>query len=299
MATWFSGTDTTTLQKEGNDTNCFVSLIVNNAGTYSAAITRKVQSKSEVTIKKLGQSYEFFGEGEKEVERGTTESTQIVDTEVIEYFMLDVERHETNNPLEYLDKRFKEIEDKKKAVAPKSKWSYDNTSYGDSWDMYDSYNSYDTVYALGDDKPKSKFDLGKYYEPTLWDKDTMKDMEVKSHYVPNPDLIYQAACRMVTCNLHLDTDKFNLRQWIKNYMDKVYADVFVERLHSNQFSSFDYWCDYIAEFTINTFNDPNIPADILSEDVNSAVAEALIDLLSEFRHNSYIKSYCEVLEGYL
>lgn len=63
MKTTPSGTDIQTLREEGNERNCFVSLIVNNEGTYYAAITRKVQTKSEVTIKNLGKSYEFFGDG--------------------------------------------------------------------------------------------------------------------------------------------------------------------------------------------------------------------------------------------
>lgn len=40
--TFFSGTDIATLQSEGNSRNNFVSLIVNNKGLYSAAITRKI-----------------------------------------------------------------------------------------------------------------------------------------------------------------------------------------------------------------------------------------------------------------
>lgn len=48
MATFFSGTDTATLQSEGNDMNHFVSLIVNNAGKYTAGVTRKVKLKQTV-----------------------------------------------------------------------------------------------------------------------------------------------------------------------------------------------------------------------------------------------------------
>ena len=49
MSTFFSGTDLNTLKEEGNDANHFVSLIVNNAGTYTAAVTRKVVYKSTGT----------------------------------------------------------------------------------------------------------------------------------------------------------------------------------------------------------------------------------------------------------
>ena len=84
MSTNPSGTDLNTLREEGNERNCFVSLIVNNAGTYYAAITRKVQSKSEITVKSLGTSYEFFGEGSKTLINDDTELTKTVDKEYIE-----------------------------------------------------------------------------------------------------------------------------------------------------------------------------------------------------------------------
>ena len=62
IMTFFSGTDTATLKEEGRDRNNFVSLIVNNAGSYTAAITRRIKSKQV----KESVSYEFFGDGEKQ-----------------------------------------------------------------------------------------------------------------------------------------------------------------------------------------------------------------------------------------
>ena len=56
MATFFSGTDTNTLLKEGSDSNNFVSLIVNNEGTYNAAITWKEHSVKKVTKTFFGAS---------------------------------------------------------------------------------------------------------------------------------------------------------------------------------------------------------------------------------------------------
>ena len=60
LATFFSTTDQDTLLEEGLDRNNFVSLIVNNKGEYTAAITRKVK------IKKVHTSYNFFDKGEQE-----------------------------------------------------------------------------------------------------------------------------------------------------------------------------------------------------------------------------------------
>ena len=83
MRTFFSQTDTATLKEEGRDRNNFVSLIVNNAGTYTAAITRRVKAKQV----KESVSYEFFGDGEK---HDTKEYVSSADE--IEWFYLKIEK---------------------------------------------------------------------------------------------------------------------------------------------------------------------------------------------------------------
>lgn len=90
MSTFFSGTDLNTLQEEGSDMNNFLSLIVNNAGQYTAAITRKVKHIPHVTET---LEYEFFGEGN--INLGTDEYDAIESYE-IEYFFLDIEKPTVN-----------------------------------------------------------------------------------------------------------------------------------------------------------------------------------------------------------
>lgn len=48
MQTFFSGTDMSTLEKEGSETVHFLSLIINNAGIYNAAFTRKIKRKMNI-----------------------------------------------------------------------------------------------------------------------------------------------------------------------------------------------------------------------------------------------------------
>lgn len=57
MNTFFSSTDINTLETEGNEKTHFLSLIVNNAGTYSAKITSKT---TEVLIGRLSKHFETF-----------------------------------------------------------------------------------------------------------------------------------------------------------------------------------------------------------------------------------------------
>lgn len=141
MSTHPSSTDLQTLREEGNERNCFVSLIVNNEGTYYAAITRKVQTKSEVTVKSLGTSYEFFGEGTKEITHDGTETTKVIDKEIIQYYDLEVERHEVSNSLSYLDARFDEIQKKKQQSFSKGRevWSTRDSWYSKNTNSIDSF----------------------------------------------------------------------------------------------------------------------------------------------------------------
>ena len=90
MSTFFSGTDLNTLQEEGSDMNNFLSLIVNNAGQYTAAITRKVKHIPHVTET---LEYEFFGDGT--INLGTDEYDAVESYE-IEYFFLDIEKPTVN-----------------------------------------------------------------------------------------------------------------------------------------------------------------------------------------------------------
>ena len=105
--TFFSGTDLGTLQEEGSDMNNFLSLIVNNAGQYTAAITRKVKHIPHVTET---LEYEFFGDGT--INLGTDEYDAVESYE-IEYFFLDIEKPTVNIGYTDLFDRINEISNSK------------------------------------------------------------------------------------------------------------------------------------------------------------------------------------------
>lgn len=115
MPTFFSGTDTNTLKEEGSDVNHFVSLIVNNEGTYNAAITRKVDVKNDVYSV---YTYKSFGDVAVEGKSDYTECKTF-----IEYFYLNikVEKSENNNS-ELFDRISKLKENKNKSNITLSKF---------------------------------------------------------------------------------------------------------------------------------------------------------------------------------
>lgn len=221
LGAFLSGQDMKMVQQEGNDTNCFVSLVVDTRGTYVAIVTRKVQTKSEVTIKKLGTSYEFFGEGTKELTHNDEETTKVIDKEIIEYFDLEVERHEVPNSLEYLDTRFEEItkkkeDEKKKEYIAKSPTSSFNG--GSFWDYRDQ---------LRDMYPSKEGELfPQLPQQVKVGKDKEKPGVLDIDWKPNPKDIHTAVVHILTCNLILNPEKIDFKQWVKRHMENVYKKIF-------------------------------------------------------------------------
>ena len=302
MGAFFSGQDNLTLQQEGNETNCFVSLVVDTKGTYVARITRKVQSKSEVTVKPLGTSYEFFGDGSKTIGNDSTELTKIIDKEYIEYFDLTVERHEVSNALSYLDTRFTEIESKKKSAAKilstshscnynKQQQSENNDPQFFEWlhsnDKTDNNNAPQQISLDFKDNPS---------------QDTPENDAVYD-WTPDPKKIHEAAIHIVTLNLILNTKDFNFKHWITRHMSNVYQKVFGKSNIENNFTTaFCEWRDFIIQFTLDHYDEPNIP-DYMYDEYDifmSVIAQALTDELSEYvDSNPYIQQYLNSLYQYI
>ncbi len=286
MATFFSGTDTATLREEGNERNCFVSLIVNNAGTYSAAITRKVTKKVQSTLISQGASYEFFGEGIVASDE-PTQKTETKEETTIEYFMLDVEVEKVDNPMEYLDARFEEINRKK------------NSGF--------NIKSPNSVVSLG-----VKGWYGKTEEPTLiqqstkepslWDNVQEVSYEAvptsttgSEEWQPNPKDIHRLVTQLVLCSFIVNEDKIDLDKWIKQFMEKKYDFLFKDVF------SFDSWKDFAIEFLFDGFYASDVPDELYEEpdEIQSIVAAAMHrELLKYSGVNTYIDKYLDTLELY-
>jgi hypothetical protein len=293
MSTHPSGTDLQTLREEGNERNCFVSLIVNNAGTYYAAITRKVQTKSEVTVKSLGTSYEFFGEGTKEITHDGTETTKTIDKEVIQYFDLEIERHEVSNSLSYLDVRFDEIQKKKQQSFSKGRevWSTRDSWYPKNTSSIDNF--FDQEKRHQDYK---QLELFKGNE-TLSQEDEEKINAVSSDWEPNPKKIQLAVIHILTCSFITSPKGFDLKGWVEKYMDKIYSKIF-----KGNDLAFNEWRDFVIQYTIDHFDDETAPIELLDDydTYQSIVAQALIGEMSKYiGGNSYVQNYCNTLEEYI
>lgn len=300
MGAFFSSQDNLTLQQEGNDTNCFISLVVDTKGTYVARITRKVQSKSEVTVKPLGTSYEFFGDGSKTISNESTELTKIIDKEYIEYFDLAVERHEVSNALAYLDTRFAEIELKKKDVAKTSVVSQQTNGFNLKSETGDT-QFFEWLH------PKDTRNNTVSQQTSLDFKDTPKqnaaETETEYDWTPNPKKIHEAVVHIVTLNLILDPKNFNFKHWITRHMSNVYQRIFDKSATVDCLTNaFCEWRDFIIQFTLDHYNEPDIPSYMYDEyDIfTSVVAQSIVDELSEYVDgNPYIQHYIDTLYQYI
>lgn len=290
MQCFFSGTDLSTLRSEGNDTNCFVSLIVNNEGTYCAAITRKVLRNKEVSVRNLGESYEFFGEGNRQISGAKNETEKKVITDsVVEYFMLDVQRETVQNPFDFLDKRFDEIESRKREavrVFPATQAPSIKT-HSESVEEF-----FDWPHSGRETSAKAKEAL-LLEEPSIFGEDEMAEIVDSKMWEPDPSIIHYLACQMITCSLIVNKD-IDLKQWIVRHMEKKYNEIFLET------GSFDDWKEVIVEFLVNQYSDPDTPPAVLSDTdmYIGKIADALYMELYQYPMNAYIDAYMKVLTRY-
>ena len=164
MATFFSRTDTSTLQSEGNEQNNFVSLIVNNAGKYSAAITRKVQIERKV---KENACYSLFGEQKNP----SSKKSYTQNVNCILYNNLNVLMPETEGYAD-IDSAIEKIKAKKAAELEARAAAYKAAPYpyyNDDCLNYAGYSPSSPYYT----NPERKLDLGKAeatkeYIPTVY-----------------------------------------------------------------------------------------------------------------------------------
>ena len=83
LQTFFSGQDTSMLKQEGANRNHFLSLIVNNAGTYSAKLTsREVVEQQTICVSK-GKSFNDVGYEQKEETNQTYTIVSTYDLNII------------------------------------------------------------------------------------------------------------------------------------------------------------------------------------------------------------------------
>lgn len=291
MSTFFSGTDTATLKEEGRDRNNFVSLIVNNAGTYTAAITRRVKSKQV----KESVSYEFFGDGEK---HDTKEYVSNADE--IEWFYLKIENENETFSFPDMAARLEEIKQAKAEKAEKAKKAQTPVYQGDY--KLAIANSYGTK-ADPANLVKKEADKPKVVQPTLFDD--IDDLPFEEEH----DILYGQVSfdkvtlkflvlQLITGSIIISNDsEIDITKWAKS-MPALYEKRFGKG--EEGMKNFKMWADTYAEYLTWYVTDEKLEELGFDEtEICAICAHDMIEELTKLPENDYIKGYIDALQKYL
>ena len=288
MSTFFSGTDTATLKEEGRDRNNFVSLIVNNAGSYTAAITRRIKSKQVME----SVSYEFFGDGEKQDTK-----KYVSDADEIEWFYLKIEKEGENYSFPDMAARLEEI---KQAKAEKAKKAQ-TPAYPSGYKPVIA-NSYGTkagpanLVNKEDSKPKVT-------QPTLFDN--VDDLSFDDNYsLPYGQVtldkvtLKSLVLQLITGSIIISNDsKIDITKWAKS-MPALYEKRFGKGKEGME--NFKMWADTYTEYLTWYVTDEKLKELGFDEtEICAICAHDMIEELTKLPENDYIKGYIDALQKYL
>lgn len=291
MSTFFSGTDTATLREEGIDRNNFVSLIVNNAGTYTAAITRRVKSKQV----KESVSYEFFGDGEK---HDTKEYVSSADE--IEWFYLKIEKEGENYSFPDMAARLEEIKQAKAERAEEAKKAQTPVYQGGYKPVI--ANSYGTK-AGSANLVKKEADKPKVVQPTLFDN--ADDLPFEEGYdIPYGHVSFDKVTlkslvlQLITGSIIISNDsKIDITKWAKS-MPTLYEKRFGKGKVG--MDNFKIWAETYTEYLTWYITDEKLEELGFDEtEICAICAHDMIEELTKLPENDYIKGYIDALQKYL
>lgn len=288
MSTFFSGTDTATLKEEGRDRNNFVSLIVNNTGTYTAAITRRIKSKQV----KESVSYEFFGDGEK---HDTKEYVSNADE--IEWFYLKIENENETFSFPDMAARLEEI---KQAKAEKAK-KVQSPVYQSSYKPVIA-NSYGTKVGPAN-LVKKETKRPKVTQPTLFDN--ADDLPFDDNYnIPYGQVAFDKATlkslvlQLITGSIIISNgSKIDITKWA-NSMSVLYEKRFGKG--EKGMKNFKMWADTYTDYLTWYVTDEKLEELGFDEtEICAICAHDMIEELTKLPENDYIKGYIDALQKYL
>lgn len=261
MATFFSGTDRNTLIEEGMDMPHFLSLIVNNAGIYTAKITRRVSLQtSKIT-------YPTFG--------GESKSEEVESTvnEYIEAFPLEIDIQEDTSIKDEVTQRIKEIEAEKTAVRRTN---------------FSSYTKEEDTFSDGEDGIFStrKFPLQRTpIQPTLFPSEEIFSSKTDGSWVNievPQELAQRLLIQLVTGSITAGySDKFDIEKWCSSVMEKA----FLRRFPDPQ--DLENWLDNYIEF-LTWYTDWKEVKNEDSDMIAKAVAAKLLNMCEQLPDNKVL-----------
>jgi len=304
METFFSGTDTATLKQEGLNHNHFVSLIVNNRGTYSAAITTVTTSKFKEIVQENYKYTTFDGviiEGndsyEEEYEETVilwsklkviTPSNSYDDLEIkerIEYINKEKEKirianakkvvNSVNSPVYTPNQNSQRLPVLQNKEIEFKEWSKKQITLEDDDPLMGKNFKNDNNSLL--------IPFPKGTEPEFEESD-LENQDIVINYGDihlSDEIVLLLSKKLVTGSILVPSNnKIELEKFIPN-MSNLYKNVFPS------LESYDFFIGNFIEAVIFDVEDPNLVG--FSEEAVAAIAaNSIIEVLSEYPTNSYL-----------
>lgn len=275
MSTFFSGTDLGTLQEEGSDMNNFLSLIVNNAGQYTAAITRKVKHIPHVTEV---LEYEFFGE--ETINIGNDEYDAIESYE-IEYFFLNIEKPTVNIGYTDLFNRIEEISKDKTKITNISREPRANLIVDSTLKATPLYKETNIPFS----KANTAIQAG---------VDTDESIDYNKYKFNETDL--NNIVKQLLIGSPIFTPK-DLNEWVQK-MPTVFSKRFGEG--QKGLANYRAFIGYFVEFLVTEAFDDNLAEEGYLEDSQMAIcAYGVLQKLHTFKTNSFIEVIEDEVERFI
>lgn len=275
MSTFFSRTDLGTLQEEGSDMNNFLSLIVNNAGQYTAAITRKVKHIPHVTEV---LEYEFFGE--ETINIGNDEYDAIESYE-IEYFFLNIEKPTVNIGYTDLFNRIEEISKDKTKITNISREPRANLIVDSTLKATPLYKETNIPFS----KANTAVQAG---------VDTDESIDYNKYKFNETDL--NNIVKQLLIGSPIFTPK-DLNEWVQK-MPTVFSKRFGEG--QKGLANYRAFIGYFVEFLVTEAFDDNLAEEGYLEDSQMAIcAYGVLQKLHTFKTNSFIEVIEDEVERFI
>lgn len=300
MATFFSGTDTATLSAEGNDMAHFVSLIVNNAGKYTAGVTRKYKCVQTVSEKYTYPTWN--GEVKEGVE------TFDIEEEKLEWFNLDIVFEDATDDSETeMMERLKEIKEAKKKVVTLMYGGRNYPQYGNYGKAITPTKEVGSTFPMDEDK---------YYgeEGRGWYKaNEAKQLPVKQGELPfdqpeeenldipygvvtvDEDIVQSIVRQLVTSSIIISNESaVDVKKWA-NSMESLY------RRRFGSVKEFEYFASNYVDYLINYTYDGDVMAVINNDDSTMAalLAHDVREELEKLPKNPWLSVYIKLMDDYI
>lgn len=302
MATFFSGTDTATLSAEGNDMAHFVSLIVNNAGKYTAGVTRKYKCVQTVSEKYTYPTWN--GEVREGVE------TFDIEEEKLEWFNLDIVFEDATDDFETeMMERIKEIKEAKKKVVTLMYGGRNYPQYGNYGKAITPTKEVGSTFPMDEDKyygeKRSWYDPQKDKQDKQlpagqgelpFDQPGEENVEIPYGTITiDPDIVQSIVRQLVTSSIIISNESaVDVKKWA-NSMESLY------RRRFGSVKEFEYFASNYVDYLINYTYDGDVMAVINNDDsvMAALLAHDVREELKKLPKNPWLSVYIKLMDDYI